>query len=49
MLKLSLQSSVITRVASVSGQQRVVVAIDGLCLVTTAYIPSAFIEKVGEG
>lgn len=37
------------RVARVSGQQRVVVAIEGLCLVTTAYIPSAFIEKVGEG
>lgn len=34
------------RVARVSGQQRVVVEIEGLCLVSTAYIPSAFIEKV---
>ncbi len=34
------------RVARVSGQQRVVVEIEGLCIVTTAYIPSAFIEKI---
>ena len=34
------------RVARVSGQQRVVVEIEGLCLVSTAYIPSVFIEKV---
>lgn len=33
------------RVARVSGQQRVVVEIEGVCLITTAYIPSAFIEK----
>ena len=34
------------RVARVAGQQRVVVALEGVCLVTTAYIPSGFIEKV---
>ncbi len=34
------------RVAQVSGQQRVVVEIEGLCIVATAYIPSAFIEKI---
>lgn len=33
------------RVARVAGQQRVVVKIEGLCLISTAYIPSAFIEK----
>lgn len=33
------------RVARVSGQQRVVVEIEGVCIITTAYIPSAFIEK----
>lgn len=32
------------RVIRVSGQQRVVVEIDGLCAVATAYIPNAFIE-----
>ena len=56
--RLSLQNNAITRVtegdftgvegrvARVSGQQRVVVEIEGLCIVTTAYIPSAFIEKI---
>ena len=34
------------RVARVSGQQRVVVELHGVCLVTTAYVPSAFIEKM---
>lgn len=34
------------RVARVSGQQRVIVELDGVCLVMTAYIPSAFIEKI---
>lgn len=34
------------KVARVAGQQRVVVEINGVCLVTTAYIPSAFIRKV---
>lgn len=33
------------KVARVAGQQRVVVEIEGLCLISTAYIPSAFIEK----
>lgn len=35
------------RVARVSGQQRVVVEIEGVCLITTAYIPSAFLAKKG--
>ena len=33
------------KVARIAGQQRVVVEISGLCLVATAYIPSAFLEK----
>ena len=37
---------VIGRVARVGGQQTVVVEIEGLCLVATAYVPSAFIEKM---
>lgn len=37
---------VIGRVARFSGQQRVVVKVKGLCLVATAYVPSAFIEKI---
>lgn len=41
---------VVGRVARVAGQQRVVVELSGLCLVATAYVPSAFIERVeGEG
>lgn len=32
------------RVARVAGQQRVVVEIDGVCLMATAYIPTAFLE-----
>ena len=32
------------RVARIAGQQRVVVEIAGLCMVATAYIPSAFLE-----
>lgn len=32
------------RVARITGQQRVVVEIVGLCMVATAYIPSAFLE-----
>lgn len=32
------------RVARVAGQQRVVVEVEGVCLVTTAYVPSAFIK-----
>ena len=34
------------RVARVSGQQRVVVELEGLCLVATAYVPSGFLMKV---
>ena len=37
---------VVGKVARVCGQQRVVVEIKGVCLVSTAYIPSAFIEKI---
>lgn len=36
------------RVARIAGQQRVVVELAGLCLVATAYIPTAFIEPVEE-
>lgn len=35
---------VVGRVARVAGQQRVIVELKGLCMVATAYIPSAFIE-----
>ena len=39
-------SGVEGRVARISGQQRVVVEMQGICMVATAYIPSAFlIEK----
>lgn len=34
------------KVARVSGQQRVVVHIAGLCMIATAYIPSAFIHEI---
>lgn len=33
------------RVARVGGQQRVVVTLDGVCSIATAYIPTAFITK----
>lgn len=33
------------RVARVTGQQRVVITLEGLCIVATAYIPSAFLTK----
>lgn len=36
------------RVARVSGQQRVIVEIEGLCLIATAYIPTAFISKINQ-
>lgn len=36
------------RVARVSGQQRVVVELFGLCLVATAYIPSAFMMSLSK-
>lgn len=32
------------RVARVSGQQRVIVEVEGLCMIATAYIPSAFLK-----
>lgn len=37
---------IIGRVARVSGQQRVVVKVKSVCVVTTAYVPSAFIEEL---
>lgn len=37
------------RVARVSGQQRVVVELSGLCLLATAYIPSAFLQELSDG
>lgn len=37
---------VIGKVARIAGQQRIVVDISGLCLVATAYIPSAYIEII---
>ena len=37
---------IVGRVARISGQQRVVVEVAGLCLFATAYIPSCFIQKM---
>ena len=37
-------AGVVGRVARIAGQQRVAVEINGLCIVATAYIPSAFLE-----
>ena len=37
---------IVGREARVAGQQRVVVELDGICMVTTVYIPSAFIKKI---
>lgn len=37
---------IIGKVARVTGQQRIVVKLDGVCLVATAYVPSCFIEKI---
>lgn len=34
------------KVARVAGQQRVIVEIDGLCAIATAYMPSAFLERI---
>lgn len=39
-------TGVVGRVARYQGQQRVAVVIDGLLTVATAYIPSAFLEKL---
>ena len=36
------------RVARVASEQRVVVEIEGLCLIATAYIPTAFIRPVNK-
>ena len=37
---------VVGRVARVAGQQCVVVEIEGVCMVATAYVPSGFVEKI---
>ncbi len=37
---------IVGRVARVAGQQRVVVKIEGVCTIATAYIPSAFLEDI---
>ena len=37
---------VIGKVARVSGQQRVIITIENLCSIATAYIPTAFLEKM---
>lgn len=37
---------VIGKVARYHGQQRVAVVIDGLLTIATAYIPSAFLERI---
>jgi hypothetical protein len=37
---------VVGKVARVSGQQRVIVSITNVGLISTAYIPTAFIEKL---
>ena len=34
------------RVARAAGQQRVIISLDGVALVATAYIPTAFLEKI---
>lgn len=39
-------SGVEGRVARIAGQQRVVVEIQGVCMIATAYIPTAFLEKI---
>ncbi len=37
---------VVGKVSRIAGQQRVVVEVSGVCLVSTAYIPTAFLKKV---
>lgn len=39
---------VVGRVARIAGQQRVVVEINGLCMVATAYIPKSFIHRIND-
>lgn len=34
------------RVARLGGQQRVVVEVKGVCLVSTAYVPTGLLEKI---
>ena len=34
------------RVARIAGQQRVVIVLEGLCAIATAYVPSAFLEMM---
>ena len=37
------------RIARAAGQQRVIVELEGLCLVATAYIPTAFLRPISLG
>lgn len=39
-------AGIVGRVARIAGQQRVVVEINGLCMIATAYIPSAFLNII---
>ena len=39
-------AGVVGRVARVSGQQRVIIEVDELCAIATAYIPTSFIVKI---
>ena len=39
-------AGVVGRVARIAGQQRVVVELQDVCIIATAYIPSAFIKKI---
>lgn len=39
-------AGVVGRVARVSGQQRVIIEVEGLFTLATAYIPTAFIERI---
>lgn len=41
-------SGVEGRVSRLSGQQRVVVEVEGLCAIATAYIPTAFLKKINK-
>lgn len=39
-------TGVVGRVARAAGEQRVVVELQGVCLFATAYVPSAFLQKI---
>jgi transcription antitermination factor NusG len=39
-------AGVVGRVARAAGQQRVIINLDGVALIATAYIPTAFLEKI---